>query len=112
MFKFLPRLASLTIDSSRSLAEAALVALEHLACLTSLDLMRCNPDCRLFYPTATEAAPPPTSQYKALDSTTRDLRGAMQSCASIVALLTRNPAGFQKSMPMFQIMAIINSVIR
>lgn len=51
MLKSFPHLGSLTVDSSRSIAEGALLVLHHLGSLTSLDLMRCNPDCALFYPT-------------------------------------------------------------
>eukprot|EP00892_Ulva_mutabilis_P005650 jgi/Ulvmu1/3457/UM016_0077.1 len=60
-FRRLHRLESLTIDSSRGLAEASLTALPYLTRLTSLDIMRSNPNLGLFPRQSLYAAPPPRS---------------------------------------------------
>lgn len=60
-FRSLQKLEALTVDSSRGLAQAALTALPHLSRLTSLDLMRSNPNLDLCRHTSPYAAPPPRS---------------------------------------------------
>lgn len=61
-FRSLRTLESLIIDRSRALSEAALAALPYLTRLTSLDLMRANPNLDLFTkPSAYASTTPPRS---------------------------------------------------